>query len=142
MLVTREELRKYQFLKLEITTMQVQIEAMYIPVGSPPTEIIGARSTTPGDPTAEAVQRIEALQERMRKKIAEYVELTERIEMFVETVDDGYVRSIIRLHFLIGLTWRKTCEKVYGYKDPEVCRSAYNRYMSKREKEEEDARPD
>lgn len=131
MSITKEELRNYRKLRVEIAALEAEIRAMYSPVGSPPTEIIGSRGNTPGDPTAQTVYRIEGKREKLEAKIAEYLELTERIEQFVEEIDDLTVKSIVRLHFLVGYSWRQTCVRVYGYADPDTCRNTFNRYMSR-----------
>ena len=136
MIVTKEDLRRYRDMKDCIQALQAEINASYSPVGSPSTEMIGSHSTTPGDPTAQAVHRIEAKRERLRKKIEEYVELTERIERFVDEVekDDLTVANIIRFYFLAGFTWRKTCMMIYKRSDPDVCRVTFHRYMEKLER--------
>ena len=129
--ITLEDLRQYIALKGAIFALEEQINTMYYPVGSPPTDKDGSRSSTPGDPTAQAVYHIDDLRKRQEQKLQEYIEKTRAIEEFVESIDDHNVASIIRLHYIVGKSWNATYKIVYnsryGYGD--VCRTAVKRWF-------------
>ena len=132
--ITKEDLRMYRDLKLEIDVIQRQIDALYTPVSSVPlTSSGGTHSTTPSNPTERAVFRIDAQRKKLEHKQEELQDLTDRIDDWINEMDDHLVASIVRLHFVCGLTWRQTCKQVYGYPDPDVCRVTFNRYMEGRD---------
>ena len=69
---------------------------------------------------------------QLEAKQAELEKLIDRIDAFINEVDDHHVAAIMRIHFVVGKTWRATCKEIYGYADPDICRDAVRRYMEKR----------
>lgn len=128
-MITKEDLRAYQDIKLEISVIDRQIQSLYYPVSSVPMSSDGGHSSTPSNPTERAVFKIDDKREELRQKQAELQEIIDRIDRWVNSLDDHLVASIIRLHFVCGLTWRQTCKCVYGYPDPDICRITFNRFM-------------
>ncbi len=130
--MTLEELRQYQAIKESIKAIEAEIESLYYPISSPPMVSDGSgRSLSPSDPTARAFYRIEADRERLARKQEELTAQKERIDIWIDNLDDQHIAAIIRWHFLLGKTWRETCIKIYGYPDPDICRVAVKRYFEK-----------
>lgn len=128
-MVSKEELRAYHDIKLEIRVIEREIQSLYYPVSSVPMSSDGGHSSTPGNPTERAVFKIEDKRNKLKAKQEELQNIVDKIDDWVSTLDDHLVASIVRLHFICGLTWRQTCKQVYGYPDPDVCRVTFNRFM-------------
>lgn len=132
--ITIEDLRAYQGIKKEIEAIREEIRMIYIQ--SPgPKEVIGGRSSvsTPGDPTARKALKAIERRERLEIKETELEALQERIETYIDTMDDHHTAAIIRWHFIQGKSWRETCSRIYGYPDPDICRMAVRRYFKAKE---------
>lgn len=131
--ITLEDLRKYQSIKENLKAIKMEIDALYYPVSSVPMTSDGStRPSLPSSPTERAFFRIEKKKARLEAKQAELNELIDRIDAFIDEVDDHHVAAIMRIHFVCGETWRGTCKQIYGYADSDICRNAVRRYMEKR----------
>ncbi len=131
MSVTLEDLRQYRSLKESIKAIEMEIASLYYPVSSPPLMSEGGHSGEPGDPTARAFRRIEKDRQRLEKKSEELEERKAVIDAWLDTIEDSHISAIIRYHFVIGLTWRQTSQRVYGYTDADICRVAVKRFFDK-----------
>ena len=56
----------------------------------------------------------------------------EDIERWLITCEDPEIVSIIRWHYLLGLDWRQTNKKVYGYPDYWRSRKKIVRFFEKK----------
>lgn len=54
-----------------------------------------------------------------------------KVEKFVETIDDYYLRTIFRLRFERGLAWKEVATIVGGRNSEESVKSACYRYLKK-----------
>ncbi len=132
-----DDLRRYQDLKRNIASIEAEIQSLYYPVSSPSgSPIISGKSSvrTAGDPTAAAYRDISERKENLEKLQSELQTLADRIYDFVDGMSNHHIASILRYHFLIGLTWAQTSEKVYGYVDGDICRNAVKRYFQKNDR--------
>lgn len=129
--MTIDELREYRFIKAKITAINAEIEASYHPVGSPvPKEVIsGVSSVRPaGDPTKKAFDRLQTLQRQLEQLQAE----AERIEEWVDAINDRMISALIQTHYLAGYSWRQTARKIYGRRsNGDTCRMMVRRYVEK-----------
>lgn len=128
-MVTKEELRAYHDIKLEISVIEREIQSLYYPVSSVPMSSEGGHSSTPSNPTEAAVFKIDDKRRKLEAKQKELKEIIDKIDDWVSTLDDHLAASIIRLHFICGYTWKQTCKCIYGYADKDICRIAFNRFM-------------
>lgn len=62
---------------------------------------------------------------------AEIKEQKEKVEEFVATIDDYYLRTIFRLRFERGLSWKEVATIVGGRNSEESVKSACYRYLRK-----------
>ena len=104
--ITRDDLRGYQELLIELDGYDVRIEQAYNTYKSPAmVSDGGGHSSDPGDPTARAYHRIENLKAE-RQRIQERINA---IESFVASIEDPRERTICNLHYICGYTWQATC---------------------------------
>ena len=104
--ITRDDLRNYQELLIELDGYDARIEQAYNTYRSPAMSSDGGgHSSDPGDPTARAYHRIELLKAE-RQRIQERINA---IESFVAAIEDPRERTICNLHYICGYTWQATC---------------------------------
>ena len=110
--ITRDDLKHYQNMRLDLQSYDYQIEALYDTYRSPRMSADGAsRESDPGDPTARAYRKIDRLKEKRRILINRM----EMIEEFVESIEDNQERAICRYHYILGFTWEATCLQIRGH---------------------------
>ena len=128
--ITREDLQNYMSLKAAIRGLQEEINTTYEASPSPP-DVRGGRVSvsSPGDPTRVKAMKIISLRERLQKKLTEYEAMTERIDAWIETIEEPEIAQIIRLHYIQGYSWSRTCMVMYGYQDRDYCRKMISRYF-------------
>ena len=102
-MITKEELRAYHDIKLEISVIEREIQSLYYPVSSVPMSSEGGHSSTPSNPTEAAVFKIDDKRKKLKAKQAELQDIIDRIDDWVNTLDDHLAASIIRLHFICCL---------------------------------------
>ena len=128
--VTLQDLQAYRALKAAIRGLEEEINTTYKASPSPP-EVRGGKSSvpSPGDPTRIKAMKIVALRERLEAKVAEYEAMTDRIDVWVETLEDPEIAQIIRLHYIQGYSWNRTCKAMYGYQDRQLCYMKVRRFF-------------
>jgi len=105
-MITREDLKQYQELLIEIDSLDVRIAEAYNTYRSPSMMSDGSgHGSEPGDPTVRAMHRVE----RLKEERATVMERIIAIEKFVSEIDDPRERAICNLHYLTGYTWQATC---------------------------------
>jgi hypothetical protein len=132
--VTIELLEKYRGIAANIEALQMQIDALYVPVTSPNgRQNLGSYSSTPGNPTEISVMKILDLQEDLSAELTQQVELLTEITNWMREVGDKdpEVVALIRFHYMVGMSWKQTAKKVYGYNDYYRARKRVFRYFGK-----------
>ena len=109
MTVTSNDIRQYQARKHQLQAIDDEIEWTYGKVSSPNGHRSGG-SSSPGDPTATKVRRVEALNERRQKILAKQKE----VEDYVDALEDVEVSNIIRYRYIIGWTWENVAIRMRG----------------------------
>lgn len=80
-----------------------------------------------GDLAAE-IADLDIRRQYIEKEIGEQ---KTKVEKFVETIDDYYLRTIFRLRFERGLAWKEVATIVGGRNSEESVKSACYRYLKK-----------
>ena len=110
--MTIEELQTYRYAAAEVEALQLQINQLYSPVRSPNLVSIGARGNSVSDPTHSSVMKADELQRQLEEKQEALRAQAIAIEEWLNTIEDGKIRTAIRWHFLLGATWKETARKV------------------------------
>ena len=108
-----DELHHYQELEKEICNLKRIKDSLYYNIHSPVSN--ESHSSTPGDPTAQAVKQIERYEAMISEKEEEQRKLSIRIITWTWTIDSLDIRAIVNWHYLQGLSWKKTARNMYGY---------------------------
>ena len=131
--MTIETLEGYRGLASGVEAIEMEINTLYNPVSSPNgRETQGSFSGSPSDPTAHAAMRIISLRDKLGEERERMYATLEEIEQWLITCDDPEIVSIIRWHYLLGLDWRQTNKKVYGYPDYWRSRKKIVRFFEKK----------
>jgi hypothetical protein len=85
--MTLERLRQFRGIQKEVVELQREIDTLYFPISSPNGHA-GMGSSTPGDPTSQAVSRILKLQDRAEQLTNQLAEELEAIESWLDELDD------------------------------------------------------
>ena len=129
--MTIEQLEQYRGICSNIAAIKEELQAAYYPIASPTGKTEGGHGSVPGAPTERAAFKAMDLEERLTHRIAEQEGAAAEIESWLLTVADAEIESIVRWHYVIGLSWRQTTLKVYGYGDPYRTRKKIFRYFGK-----------
>ena len=127
--MTLEELNKYRGMVVEINLIKDQINNLYNTYKSPSFTDVGLSSSNAESPVEKAVKRIQRLEGLYAEKLFELEKQTHQIEYWINSIDDPYIRAIIRSHYLLGKSWKDTSKLVYGYGNYYNARKVVYRYF-------------
>ena len=131
-MITREDLRGYQDLLIEIDSLDAQIEGLYNTYHSPQWTDTGAQFHRDEDgPTMRALHRID----KLKKHRLELYQLQNKIEDYVSGIDDPRERTICRLHYLAGYSWQATCFQMRKHASAGMIIEHDRRYWERIEKQ-------
>ena len=131
--MTIETLEGYRGIASGVEAIEAEIATLYTPISSPNgREMQGSFSGSPSDPTAHAAMRIISLRDKLDEERERMYATLEDIERWLITCEDPEIVSIIRWHYLLGLDWRQTNKKVYGYPDYWRSRKKIVRFFEKK----------
>ena len=106
--MTIKELSKYHSTKIEIQQLEDNITELETTIiGS--SKITGMPITTTGNasnPTERIGRKLVKLKNKLESKKELLIDELNKIEDFLETVDDSEIRIIIRKRFLEGKSWK------------------------------------
>ncbi len=131
--MTIETFERYRGISANVKALQMEIDSLYAPISSPNGKTGETYSSTPGDPTKQAVHKILILKERLYQELTKQIELLEEIEAWFAEADDkdAEIIALIRMHYIVGLSWRQTNLKAYGYSDYHNARKKVFRYFGR-----------
>jgi hypothetical protein len=129
--MTIEVLEQYRGLMSEIKAIDAEINALYDVRRSPNGREPGGNGSTPTAPTERAVARILELQEKRARLMKDWERKLKDIEAWLDSVNDADIRSIIRWHYVLGFTWKRTSREVFGADNYYRARKKIYRYFEK-----------
>lgn len=125
--MTIDRLRAYRGIQKEKDEIMREIDLLYYPISSP--RFSESHGTQPGDPTAAAVAKIMAREERLNELTRELADELDYIEQWLETLDDHELRAIIRAHYLLGDGWTRCTQRILNYEFSDAARYRVYRYF-------------
>lgn len=136
--MTIDDLNKYNWLEKEIEVLKSEIYQLSFPVKSLNTSSIGSRGNTVSNPTEQSAFKIIQEKERLVRMQQSLQEQKDNIEKWLSTVDDGRIRTCIRLKYFVKkdddkpYTWAEVTKKAYGdYYSASTAQKAVERYLKK-----------
>lgn len=126
--MTIERLRAYRGIQKEKDEIMREIDLLYYPISSP--RFSESHGTQPGDPTAAAVAKIMAREERLNELTIELAEELDYIEQWLETLDDHELRAIIRAHYLMGDSWARCTQRILSYEFSDTAKKRVYKFFN------------
>ena len=112
--MTVHDLSKYHNLKIEIKQIKDNIEEIETTIiGS--SKITGMPMVSSGNnsnPTERIGMKLAKLKTTLENKTDKLLDELNKIEDFLNTVDDGEIRIIIRKRFIEGKTWKEVSKDI------------------------------
>lgn len=105
-------LNKVYWLKKEIEQITEQIKELTM-YSSPSLSGIPSGSRNNTSPVERYVLRKEKLTEKLKAKINELIEEVQRLEKYIESIDDAEIRMIARKRFIENKDWQVIGDEMY-----------------------------
>lgn len=107
--MTLKELSKYHDMKIEVDDLKNRIEEIESTIvkASKFSDMKVDRSFSTTSPTEQLVIKLEKLKNNYNSKSLLLIDEMEKIETYLDTIDDYEVRTIMRKRFIDLLTWEQ-----------------------------------
>lgn len=129
--MTIKELSQLYYLNREIEEEQSKLAELRTAATSTTARITGLPSIgSISDKTAIAAAIADAetiIRAKMELAVVEY----NRLNRYIASIPDSFMRQIVRLRFVDGLTWRQVAQNIGGNNTEDGVRKAVNRFLSK-----------
>ena len=124
------DIRSYRSLVAEYNAIIYEISVLYEPIKSPMTNE-SSQSNVPSNPTQNATFRILEEKERRKKRLRELEIRINDILRMVEEIEDGEIKSMVRLHYIANVTWKEVSRIMYQIEDADYVRMKVNKYFER-----------
>jgi uncharacterized radical SAM superfamily protein len=119
------KLNALYWLKQEITQIENQIKELTVLSASAITGMPRGNGTS--SPVERFYEKLEKLKEKLQAKLNQYITEKERIEDYIENIDDAEVRVIARKRFIENKTYQVIGDEIYT--DGSTARKKLKRYF-------------
>jgi hypothetical protein len=130
--VTKKELSQVYWLKKEIEMQTKQLEE-FENLATSCSRFITGMPRIPGfrDKISEYAAEIADLKSLIDLNIKKCFFEFNRINRYINSVDDSLVRQILSLRYIGGMSWRKVAFSVGGRNTEDTVRMIHNRFLSR-----------
>jgi len=104
--LNKELLEQYTFIKIEIADLEKRLES-----------------------TTHSTVDISKLQQSLKS----LGDIRHQIEIEIYSVDDSFMRSLLRFRYIDGMTWAEAAKKFGDGYTPDMLRKAHQRFIKKSE---------
>ena len=127
--MTKKELSRLYCLNREIEQEQRRLAQLRAAATDTSVKISGLPTGCMSDKTAIAAEIADSqavIEAKLQLAIVEY----RRINQYIATIQDSYIRQIIALRFVDGLTWFQGAQHIGGNNTADGVRKALERFLS------------
>lgn len=124
------DIRTYRKLIAEYNAIIYEISVLYEPIKSPTMNEL-PQSNIPSNPTQNATFRILEEKERRKSRLQELEKRIDEVLQMVEEIEDGEIRSIVRLHYIALVPWKEVSRVMYQYEEADYVRMKVNSYFER-----------
>lgn len=118
----KEELRRYRVLCVEIEDMKRRLQEFdNIALGSPVIDGMPHGSSAPGDRIGSIIAKKTALEDQLMDRIEELMDLRQRIEDAIASLEDPVERLLMHYRYIDGMAWESICVQL-NYSWPQIHR--------------------
>ena len=133
--MTNKELKQLSYLKSEIKAVELHIEELESIAESTTAHLSSAGgSGSPSDKVAKYAAEIADCQNRLRDLRTQCLAEAIRLEQYINSIDDSFIRQIITYRHICGYGWGKIARMIGGGNQGNTVRMAYFRYINKHKK--------
>ncbi|QUI24884.1 hypothetical protein HZI73_22415 [Vallitalea pronyensis] len=75
------------------------------------------------------IDKINRIKERLNKRKAKLINEMEKVETFIDSLDDSVVRQIVTLRYVEGLEWNSVARQVYRFPNGDTARKKVKRFF-------------
>ena len=113
--MTLKQLSKYHDLKIELDDLHNRIKELEATIvkASKYSDMKVDRSFSNTSPTEQLVIKLEKLKNKYNTKSLLLLDEIERIESYLDTINDNEVRTIMRKRFIDLMTWEQVAETMH-----------------------------
>lgn len=135
--MTMHELKQLRRLGREIAEEQRRLRELEQMAASPSSPNLSGMPGGPGNRIENYVAEMYDLQQLISEKIRRLTAERVRLERWIKSVPESYIRQIIELYYVDGYSWNRTAQKIGGT-TADACRMTVRNYMLGREKKNEE----
>lgn len=130
--MTKRELEQIRHLPREKAMLERELERLPVVCDT----VTGSRKGIPYDTHVIRIEGVDRKKEaRLRKKIAVIERQQERLECWIDSVEDSEIRQILTLRFREGQSWQKVAFGI-GHHDEQYPRRKFEKFISDDENDE------
>lgn len=139
--MTNKELKRYRWLCAELRRENARIEQLRLNATSAVSSWGGGGGggKSISDKVGNNAVLIADLEAQMTEHVRQLKEEIQKLDSFLNTIDDPYIRLLFKLRYEDGLSWRQVAQRAGGYVSEATVRQSVHRYLQKQNKENNDA---
>lgn len=127
--MTKKELEEFCGMKAECESIADEIEMLYNLVKAINFSENIKLNSSKENSTEYQILRIMDLKDKLEKKRNIMLEYLESIDAYVDSIENGEIRAIIRYHYILGNSWTATSFKVFGVYSYDIPRKKIDRFF-------------
>lgn len=127
--MSEKELKQLYFINIEIRKLEEDIEQMESSVLRSPCLDGMPRGSGTSDRVGKIATQLAFLKKKLELKRQELMLERSRIELFLDSIEDGEIRLIFRLRHINCMDWRSIGGELH--RDHSWIRRKYNKYLGK-----------
>lgn len=139
--MTKEELLQFSKIKIEIELLKEQIEkAEYQVMCNTVSDVVAASSTAfpytkysamvTGIDYNGYVGKVERLKKKYKARLKKLIKEAEKVNRFIDSIEDSEMRMIIALKYINGLTWKQIAISLGVEGDGSTERKKHNKFLN------------
>lgn len=131
--MTLRELSQLHALRREIEMDEIRLKELEVRAdpNSPNIENIRTIGGIKYDSVGDLVAELDCLRKKITNKKNECIAEMNRLEDFVETIDDSFTRQIFILKYVCGMNWDEVSRAIGGGNTPDGVKKRCQRYIWK-----------
>lgn len=127
--MTNRELNQLYWLNREIARDRQRLQELYAAATDTSFKVTGLPHVSGiTDKTGLAVE-IAYLREIIEQKVKRCYDEYNKLMEYINSVDDSYIRQIMTLRYIHGMSWRRIAHQMGGGNTSDSVRMACNRYL-------------
>lgn len=138
--MTKKELLQLKTLRQEIDTLKQQISDLEkqfeehivtdVVSGSNPTfPYERRRFRIVGRDVKKYEKQLTALRQRLNRRLEQLIQQRDKLEKYLDTIDDSMIRLILTLRYVECLSWRQIAQRIGGGNTPDSVRKIHDRFL-------------